>query len=240
MTHGRQSARRRSRWRRRAARPPVSAMIRVLPIRIASRIWPIVVVDLVRAGMVQLVTLEPASAPMPSGAPTRRRVGQPFGVIERARPADIMFEPVVELGLERRIGLGGAIFAFEIEDQRISVFGDITGRRRPRNARGRRAASCRSLARSSLRRLKEGRRSCPYPWTPDCRSTPDETSTSDAPVRVIASPTLTGSSPPDSAQAGDGGRPSSRLQSKPQAHATRQGRTAGSCNRRGCDPAAPT
>ena len=53
------------------------------------------VVDLVRAGVVQLVALqvELGAAEMP---------GQPLGEIQRARPADIMLEVVVELGLEAR------------------------------------------------------------------------------------------------------------------------------------------
>src|SRR3546814_1243615 len=36
-----------------------------------------------------------------------------------------MFEQIVELGLERRIGLRGAIVALEVEDQRHQRFGDI-------------------------------------------------------------------------------------------------------------------
>ena len=51
------------------------------------------VVDLVRAGVVELVALEIdlGAAEMP---------GQPLGEIERARPADIMLEVIVELGLK--------------------------------------------------------------------------------------------------------------------------------------------
>ena len=53
------------------------------------------VVDLVRAGVVELVALEIelGAAEMP---------GQPLGEIERARPADIMVEVIVQLGLESR------------------------------------------------------------------------------------------------------------------------------------------
>ena len=37
---------------------PVSAMMRVLPMRLASSIWPDGVVDFVRAGVVQILALE--------------------------------------------------------------------------------------------------------------------------------------------------------------------------------------
>jgi hypothetical protein len=36
-----------------------------------------------------------------------------------------VFEQVVELGLEARVGLGTVIFRFEVEDQRHQRFGDI-------------------------------------------------------------------------------------------------------------------
>ena len=52
-------------------------------------------------------------------------VGQPLGKIERAGASDIMLEQVVEFFLERRVGLGGAIMSFQIENQRHQRFGDI-------------------------------------------------------------------------------------------------------------------
>ncbi len=36
-----------------------------------------------------------------------------------------MFEQIVEFGLESIVALRGAIFAFEVEDQRHQRFGDI-------------------------------------------------------------------------------------------------------------------
>ena len=53
------------------------------------------VVDLVRAGVVQILALEIdlRAAAMP---------GQPLGEIERARPADIMLEIAAQLGARRR------------------------------------------------------------------------------------------------------------------------------------------
>ena len=56
------------------------------------------VVDLVRAGVVQLLALEVDFC-------AAEVFGQPLGEIERARAPDIMLEQVVELGLEGGIGL---------------------------------------------------------------------------------------------------------------------------------------
>ena len=75
------------------------------------------VVDLVRAGVVELVALE-----IDLGA--AELLGQPLGEIERARAADIVLEQVVELGLESRIGLRLLIGLFEREDQRHQRLGD--------------------------------------------------------------------------------------------------------------------
>jgi hypothetical protein len=74
------------------------------------------VVDLVRAGVVQVLALE---------VDLRAAIvrGQPLGEIERRRPAGSSSE-VIHLGLERGIGLGGAIGALEIEDQRHQRLGD--------------------------------------------------------------------------------------------------------------------
>ncbi len=75
------------------------------------------VVDLVRAGMVELVALqiELGAAEMP---------GQPLGEIERARPPDIMFEVIVELGLKARVVLGLVIGGLDRQDQRHQGLGD--------------------------------------------------------------------------------------------------------------------
>ena len=83
------------------------------------------IVDLVGAGMVELVALEPDLRALACGSGFADMVGQPFGIIERAGAADIMFEQVVELFLERRIGLCRAIMFFQIEDQRHQRLGDI-------------------------------------------------------------------------------------------------------------------
>ena len=57
------------------------------------------IVDLVRAGVVELVALEPHLRA------AGRFLGQPGGEIERAGAADIVFQQIVELRLERRVGL---------------------------------------------------------------------------------------------------------------------------------------
>ena len=75
------------------------------------------VVDLVRAGVVELVALQIdlGAAEMP---------GQPLGEIERARPPDIMFEVIVELGLKGRVGARLAIGRLDREHQRHQGLGD--------------------------------------------------------------------------------------------------------------------
>ena len=75
------------------------------------------VVDLVRAGVVQLLALE-------IDFRAAEMLGQAFGEIKRRRPADIVLEIAVHLRLERRIGLGVGIGLFQIEDQRHQRFGD--------------------------------------------------------------------------------------------------------------------
>ena len=75
------------------------------------------IVDLVRAGVIELVALE-----VDLGA--AQMLGQPLGEIERARPADIMFEEAVELGLEGGIGFRVLIGLLEFEDERHQGFGD--------------------------------------------------------------------------------------------------------------------
>ncbi len=77
------------------------------------------IVDLVRAGVVQLVALQIDLRPA-------QMLGQAPGEIERARPADIMLEVIVELLLEFRIGLAGVIGLFDLQDQRHQGFGDET------------------------------------------------------------------------------------------------------------------
>ena len=75
------------------------------------------VVDLVRAGVVQLVALEIDLRPAEA-------LGEPLGEIERARPPDIVLQEVVQLGVEGRVGLRLRVGLLELEDQRHQRLGD--------------------------------------------------------------------------------------------------------------------
>ena len=77
------------------------------------------VVDLVRAGVVELVALE-----IDLGA--AQVLGQPFGEVERAGAADIMFRPVIELGLKAGVGFGLVPGLFQVQNERHQRFGHIT------------------------------------------------------------------------------------------------------------------
>ncbi len=76
------------------------------------------VVDLVAAGVIELVALEVdfGAAEVP---------GQPLGVVERARAAGIMRQEIIQLALELRIGLGLGIGLFQLEDERHQGLGDV-------------------------------------------------------------------------------------------------------------------
>ena len=75
------------------------------------------VVDLVRAGVVQLVALEPDIGRLVV-------LRQPLGEIQRAGPTDIVGQVVVQLGLERRIGLAGLIGLVQLQHERHQGLGD--------------------------------------------------------------------------------------------------------------------
>jgi hypothetical protein len=74
------------------------------------------VVDLVRAGMIQLVALE-------VDLRAAEMFGQPLGEIERAGPPHIMLEVVFQLLPEIRVVVGGVPGLFDLEDQRHQGFG---------------------------------------------------------------------------------------------------------------------
>ena len=83
------------------------------------------IVDLVRAGVIQLVALEPDLRAFPRRGAFAHMIGQALGIIKRAWAPDIMFQQIVELRPERRVLLGCAIFALQIEDERHERLGDI-------------------------------------------------------------------------------------------------------------------
>jgi hypothetical protein len=86
-------------------------MIRVLPIRIASKIWPTQLLDL---------------CAFASRGVFADFLGQPLGIIKRRRAADIMFEQIVELRGKSWVLFCRTILAFEIEHERHQGFGHIT------------------------------------------------------------------------------------------------------------------
>ena len=102
------------------------------------------IVDLVRAGVVELVTLE---------VDFRRAevLGQALGEIERRGAAHIMGPEVLHRRCERRVGLGLAISALEIEHERHQGLGDEPAAIGSKTA----SASGRScqLRRASMRRV---------------------------------------------------------------------------------------
>jgi hypothetical protein len=87
--------------------------------RLASRIWPTHVVDLVRAGVVQLVALE-------VDLRAAEMLGQPLGKIQRRGTAGIVRVEMIEFRPEGRIGLRLGPFLFQLQDQRHQRFGNET------------------------------------------------------------------------------------------------------------------
>ena len=79
------------------------------------------IVDLVRAGVVQLVALEPDLRTFARGRILAAFLGQPLGIIERRRASDIMFEQIVKLRLKRRVDLRGRYSRSRSSTNGISV-----------------------------------------------------------------------------------------------------------------------
>jgi len=81
------------------------------------------VVDLVRASVVELLALE-----IDLGALARvlgtQVFRQPLGVVERARPANIVRQIAVHLGLEGRVVLGLRVGLLDLEDDGHERLGD--------------------------------------------------------------------------------------------------------------------
>ena len=75
------------------------------------------VVDLVRAGVIELVALQ-------VDLRAAQMLGQPLGEIQGARPADIVLQEIFHLGLEGRIVPGLGVGALEFEHERHQRLGD--------------------------------------------------------------------------------------------------------------------
>ena len=96
------------------------------------------IVDLVRAGVIELLALEidfGAAARKAGGLSAMR--GQPLGEIERRRAADIMRQIAVHFFLERRIGLCLRVSFLQFAGSAASASRRQSGRHRCRNARAR-------------------------------------------------------------------------------------------------------
>ena len=75
------------------------------------------IVDLMGAGMVQLIALQ-----IDLGA--GEVIGQALGEEQRTGPADVMLEVIVELGLEFRVGLAGVVGLLDLEHEGHEGLGD--------------------------------------------------------------------------------------------------------------------
>src|SRR5262249_33282160 len=157
------------------------------------------VVDLVRAGMVEVLALE-----IDFRAP--QMLGQALGEIERARPSDVVLEVAVHLLAKARIGLGLGIGLLEIENERHQRLGDEAaaveaempavvrpGAERIELLHGHARLTVSGTAASVLAASRAAAmkpRILSGSFTPAARSTPEETSTPDAAVIRSASATL--------------------------------------------------
>ena len=102
---------------------PVSAMTRGLPIRSVSRAWPMRVVDLVGAGVVEVLALE-------VDVRAAALFAQPLGVIERRRPADVVLQQRGELGLKRGVLRRFVVFDGEFVERANERFGHVAAAER--------------------------------------------------------------------------------------------------------------
>jgi hypothetical protein len=113
---------------------PVSAMMRFFAHAPRQQDLADAVVDLVRAGVVQLFALE-----VDLGAAAE--LGQAFSEIQRAWASDVVALEVGQFFVESRINLGRFVFAGQFEDQRHQGFGDVAAAECAKQAVGVRAVA---------------------------------------------------------------------------------------------------
>src|SRR6516225_415610 len=178
------------------------------------------VVDLMRARVIELITLE-----IDLSAAKMRR--EPFGEIQRARPAHIVAQVTRHLRRKSRIGSRVRIGLLQRENQRHQRLSDETPTKLTKVAplvgtgaervqwRGNRhtllAAAFSGVAASRAARMNA--RILSGSLSPAARSTPDETSTPRGRVSASARATFSGSRPPESMKGTPGSRFSTRVQS---------------------------
>src|SRR5882672_3387093 len=156
------------------------------------------IVDLVRAGVVQLLALE-------IDFRAAEMFGQALGEIQRRRPADIVLEVAVHFRSERRIGLGVGVGLLQIEDQRHQRFRDKASAENAEmpalvGTAAERVGQVwihRTISSSVARATRIKSRIISGSLTPGERSTPEDTSTPPARVTRTASATLSALSPPE-------------------------------------------
>ena len=109
---------------------PVSAMMRCLPMRLASSAWPSAVVDLVRAGVEQVFALE-------VDVRAAQSLAEPPGEIERRGPAGVVLEQIRRVRPETRDPGARRYTPAPVPRAAPSALPARSGRRKGRSARRR-------------------------------------------------------------------------------------------------------
>src|SRR5262249_37331305 len=143
---------------------------------------PQAIVDLVRAGVVQLIALQVNLRPA-------QVLGQARGEIERARAAGVVRVEGRELLVKLRVRLGGGVPGLKVEDQRHQRFGDEAAAVeaeesalvRPGAKRVLRNGCHDAASWANDRALAMNARISSGDFTPGAVSTPEDTSTPEAP-----------------------------------------------------------
>src|SRR5581483_1959130 len=147
----------------------------------------------VRAGVVEVFALEPdlRAAPLP---------GQPLGVIQRRRPADVVAQVVVELVDELRIVLEPCVRVRERAQRLHQRLGhELAAVRAEMSASVRQVVFHeRCVARSAARTASTKSRIFAESFTPGFSSMPLDTSTAAGCSRAMPSPTFAAFNPPAS------------------------------------------
>ena len=224
---------------------PVSATTRVLPMRFTRSAWPSGVVDLVGAGVAEVLALQPHPAAEP--------LGEPRGEAEGRGPADVVAEEPLELRLEgrvaprRRVGLLQLAERLHerLRDVAAAVGAEVAAGVRPDARVPRRLPrSCLPVPRREARLRRPDRlHERPHPrrvLAPGRRSRPRSTRPPRAGARrAIAAATFSGVSPPASIRKRDrAGTPFTSDQSNGAPRPPGQRcRRAGACRRGGPPPA---
>ena len=160
---------------------PVSAMIRCLPMRLASRRLAERVVDLVRAGVEQVLALE---VDLVAGG-----LRQPLGVVERGRAAGEVAQQRAQLGAEALVVARLEPRGLELGERRHQRLGDVLAAVGPEAVldRGRDARCASEFAvRAAVPAAATNASTFAGSLMPGSASTPDATSTPHGRTAAIA------------------------------------------------------